>query len=177
MTDNIRAYAEEFREVVLQGASSERMCIALSAPLHAALQVLGVPSRLMETSFGEFSHVFISLDDGRVLDPTADQFNGCSNEKLPGVYLGVPAGIHGGATPWPDGQEWQALMEQLKRLYPAFHAREVGKTVGLVLRSLPAGLCDFIPAASRPELAHIGGNMAHADTEDLERLRAAGLAG
>jgi hypothetical protein len=148
MTD-LLTYAREYREAVLRGDSSERMCAALSAPLHAAFQILGIPTQLVETDLGECVHIFLQLADGRVLDPTADQFNWCSRQKLPGVYLGAPALIHERPTPWAGGQEWRALMAELKRLYPDFSASEVGRNVGMVLRSLPPGLCEFVSAAEQ----------------------------
>lgn len=137
------AYAQEYRDAVLRGASSERMCVALSAPLHAALQARGTPCQLMVSDLGVCEHIFLRLADGRVLDPTADQFNGIAQEKLPGVYLGVPSLIHKGAVLWPGGQEWHELINELKRLYPSLDADRVGATVALTLRTLPAGLCEF----------------------------------
>jgi hypothetical protein len=145
MTD-LLTYAREFREAVLQGDSSERMCVALSAPLHAALQVRCTPTQLVASDLGECEHIFLQLADGRVLDPTADQFNWCSRQKLPGVYLGAPSFIHEGAEPWPGGQEWHEMMTALKRLYPALDAADVGRTVSMTLRALPPGLCEFTPA-------------------------------
>ncbi|CAN7600352.1 hypothetical protein [Acidovorax delafieldii] len=140
-------YAQIFRETVLQGCSSQRMCVALSAPLHAAFRARGTASELLIADLGECEHVFLRLADGQVLDPTADQFNPFSREKLPGVYLGAPALIHEGALPWPGGQEWHELMAELKRLYPTLEASDVGRTVSLTLRTLPPGLCDFAPVA------------------------------
>lgn len=146
MTD-LLAYSLEFRETILKGCSSERMCVAISAPLHAAFRARGTASELVVTDLGECEHVFLRLADGQVLDPTADQFNPFSREKLPGVYLGAPALIHQGAIPWPGGQEWHVLMTELKRLYPALGAADVGHTVSLTLRTLPPGLCDFTKVA------------------------------
>lgn len=143
------AYAREFREAVLQGCSSERMCAALSAPLHAVLLARGSASELVVSDLGECEHVFLRLPDGLVLDPTADQFNPFSREKHPGVYFGAPALIHKGAIPWPGGQEWHELMRELKRLYPALDAAAVGRTVSLTLRTLPPGLCEFKKATER----------------------------
>lgn len=40
------------------------------------------------------THYWIELEDGRVLDPTADQFNGDSATKYPEIYLGEPTEIH-----------------------------------------------------------------------------------
>lgn len=102
---DLLTYAREFREAVLQGDSSEWMCVALSAPLHAAFHARGTPSQLVVSDLWECQHIFLQLADGQVLDPTADQFNWCSRQKLPGVYLGAPALIHEGAVPWPGGQE------------------------------------------------------------------------
>ena len=103
MTD-LLTYAREFREAILQGCSSERMCVALSAPLHAAFSARGTASKLVITDLGECEHVFLRLADGLVLDPTADQFNPFSREKHPGVYFGAPALIHKGAIPWPGSR-------------------------------------------------------------------------
>lgn len=143
------SYTRLFRETILQGASSEQMCVALSAPLHAAFRARGTPSQLVASDLGECEHIFLRLADGLVLDPTADQFNWCSRQKLPGVYLGAPALIHEGATPWPGGQEWHQLMTALKRLYPTLCATDVGRTVSLILRTLPPGLCEFTPVTER----------------------------
>lgn len=142
-------YARVFREAILQGASSERMCVALSAPLHAAFQARGTPSQLVVSDLGECEHIFLRLADGQVLDPTADQFNWCSRQKLPGVYLGASALIHDGAVPWSGGQEWHELMTELKRLYPALGATDVGRTVSWTLRTLPPGLCEFTSDTER----------------------------
>lgn len=146
---DLLTYAQDFRESVLQGCSSQRMCVALSAPLHAAFRARGTASELLITDLGECEHVFLRLADGQVLDPTADQFNSFSREKLPGVYVGRPASIHEGALPWPGGQEWHELMAELKRLYPTLEATDVGRTVSLTLRTLPPGLCEFTQVAGQ----------------------------
>lgn len=143
MATNILVYATEFRDAVLQGRPSERMCAAISAPLHDALKILAVPNELMVTDLGECNHIFLRMRDGTVLDPTADQFNWCSAEQLPGVYLGPGAPIHADARLWPGGQEWHKLMAELWRLHPSFRARDIGRAVGDVLRTLPPHLCDL----------------------------------
>jgi len=63
---DLLAYAREFREAVLQGCSSARMCVALSAPLHAVLRARGTASELVVTDLGECEHVFLRLPDGLV---------------------------------------------------------------------------------------------------------------
>lgn len=74
--------ASEFRDAIFGDKDSARMCAAISDPLCAALEVKGVPAQVMESNPGESNHVFIQLQDGRVLDPTADQFNWCNPNRL-----------------------------------------------------------------------------------------------
>jgi len=83
-----------FRDEILDGDSSFGRCAMVCWPLAGFLQFLGIGARIAETptielSFCITNHVFIVLDDGRVLDPTADQFS-TSRRKLPPVYLGKP---------------------------------------------------------------------------------------
>jgi hypothetical protein len=59
------------------------MCFAVCAPLQPLLYLAGVESELVEVSFAEVNHCFLRLSDGRILDPTADQFG------LEPVYLGA----------------------------------------------------------------------------------------
>lgn len=119
------------------------MCVALSAPLHAALSLLAIPCRLCASTVGGWAHVFLQLGDGRVLDPSADQFNEHTPESLPAVYLGPPTLIHDDAVPWAGGEGWHELMVELLRLCPNFTPSEVGQHVNLVLRTLPPDLCVF----------------------------------
>ncbi len=74
--DELIEIAKEFREGILDGESSDLMCAMVSYPLAGLLHFYGVEC---ECEFGEMSdrnHVWIRLSDGRVLDPTADQFTG-----------------------------------------------------------------------------------------------------
>lgn len=97
MTDaDLIEFATEFREGILDGAPSWMMCFAISAPLAALLELNGVRAELCEGDLGEFNHVWLRLADGRVLDPTADQFNDFGFEQMPPVYLGPPTTLHGG---------------------------------------------------------------------------------
>lgn len=92
----------DFRAGILGDVPSRSMCFAVCAPLVGFLDMLGVRSELVEVDFGFINHVFLRLADGRVLDPTADQFldrdDDCFQEvcehgpPLPDVYLGpMPA--------------------------------------------------------------------------------------
>lgn len=87
-------FATQFRKGILGGNSSEWMCAAVSWPLSTLLAAHGVPNRIVEGDLGECNHVWLALEDGRVLDATADQFNWCNPNPLPPVYLGPPTVIH-----------------------------------------------------------------------------------
>lgn len=95
MTDGeIITFATEFREGVLDGASSKWMCAAVSWPLCTLLGINGVKGTCVESDLGEMNHIWILLDDGRVLDPTADQFNDLFPRQYPPVYLGKRTELH-----------------------------------------------------------------------------------
>ena len=138
MTDQeLTSYATEFRRAIIGGSSSAWWCAAISAPLSAALDVMGVPTTLAESDLGHCNHIFILLQDGRVLDPTADQFNWCSREELTGVYLGPPCDIHQDMKPY-GLQLWGDLMREFKRLCPEYGAGEVGGMVRVTLTTFPS---------------------------------------
>ena len=89
-------FATEFRTGILDGRASRDMCFVVSAPLASLLRLHGVEAELVESDIGESNHFWIRLADGRVLDPTADQFD----ETLPPVYLGPPTEIHATQVPY-----------------------------------------------------------------------------
>ena len=83
MTDKeIRQAARSFRKGMLGKRQSRLMCFAICAPLQAMLSICGCDTELVEADFGDMNHVWLRLSDGRILDPTADQFG------LAPVYLG-----------------------------------------------------------------------------------------
>lgn len=95
MTDaDLIVFATEFRKGILGDDPPWMMCFAVCAPLVTLLGLHGVEAELVEGDLGEWNHFWMRLDDGRVLDPTADQFNDLFTEKMPEVYLGPPATIH-----------------------------------------------------------------------------------
>lgn len=95
MTDaEIIEIAQEFREGILDGRGSQFMCAAVSWPLCGLLNFYGVECRTVEGDLGEMNHVWIELQDGRVLDATADQFNELFSLSHPPVYLGAPLAFH-----------------------------------------------------------------------------------
>ena len=140
MTDlDLIEYASKFRRAIIGDASSAWWCAAISAPLCASLCAIGVPVQIVENDLGDCNHVFLRLADGRILDPTADQFNLFNKVVLPGVYLGKPSAIHDGAASY-GGQCWDELMREFKRLLPAMGADEVGGMVRMTLATFSAGL-------------------------------------
>lgn len=132
-------YAKEFRAAIIGEASSSRWCAAISAPLCAALNAIGVKAGLLETDLGECNHVFLVLEDGRVLDPTADQFNWISKNELPGVYLGAQSIIHDGGRQY-DFELWTSFISSIKPLLPDLNAKELGAMMRKVFDSMPNDL-------------------------------------
>lgn len=144
MTDSeLLHYAAEFRFAVIGDGASSRMCAAISDPLCAALAVLGVPAQVMETVLEDCNHVFLQLPDGRVLDPTADQFNSAGSPPLPAVYLGDVTRNHTNATVRPEAAVWAPLLLEFKRFVPRYSAREVGGMVRMALATLPPEMCEL----------------------------------
>lgn len=95
--DQIIECAKKFRDGILDGRPSEMMCFAVCAPLSGLLGYYGIENHLVEGEVGRnanCNHFWIELNDGRVLDPTADQFNGLGYEGMPPVYLGSPTDLH-----------------------------------------------------------------------------------
>ncbi len=89
MTDSeILEFTQDFRKGILDGKPSDFMCLAVCAPLESLLTMYGVDVKLIYgyTFKGEYEidHVWLELSDGRILDPTADQFD----KNYPMVYLG-----------------------------------------------------------------------------------------
>ncbi len=144
MTDaDLLQYASEFRAAIIGDRDSSRMCAAICGPLAATFTVKGRRTLLMESELGTCNHVFIQVEDGRVLDPTADQFNRQGEPGFPRVYLGPATTIHRNASVCGHAEYWAPLIKQLARLVPQLSAHEVGQTVRLALSTLPASLCQL----------------------------------
>lgn len=96
MTDQeLIEFAQEFRDGLLEGRLPTLMCFAVCAPLVTLLNMSGVKAELVEADNGWCNHFWIKLEDGRALDPTADQFNYLWDAKMPAVYLGPPTKYQG----------------------------------------------------------------------------------
>lgn len=90
--------ARGFRQGILGKRPSVGMCMAVCAPLQGFLSAVhGLETTIEEVDFGFINHVYLRLADGRILDPTADQF-----PDMPDVYLG----------PWPEAYERMEASEE-----------------------------------------------------------------
>ena len=86
-------FAKGFREGLLMDKPSNWMCRAVCMPLQTLLGMSGYETQITEGTViadeAEIEHTWLTLDDGRVLDPTADQFNEYISElDMPPVFLG-----------------------------------------------------------------------------------------
>lgn len=98
MTDKqILKMVSDFKNGLLSKRNSDNMCYAVCAPLQAFLELSGIECYLVEGSVDlkdcSYGHYWIELEDGRIIDPTADQFNKHgTTPKFPSVYIGeLPA--------------------------------------------------------------------------------------
>lgn len=87
-------FAREFRDGIIDGGLPTLMCFAVCAPLVTLLNLHGVNAKLVESDLEWCNHFWLRLEDGRALDPTADQFNYLDGAKLPAIYLGAPTKYH-----------------------------------------------------------------------------------
>ena len=83
-TRTIKRIATAFRHGLLGTRPSAGMCFAVCAPLQSYLALLGCDTELIGVDWGTTNHVWLKFPDGRILDPTADQFPNLGVN----VYLG-----------------------------------------------------------------------------------------
>lgn len=132
------AFAGDFRQALLRSATSKYMCVAVSEPLQALLELHGQSCEHVEVHASEYHHCFLVLPGGVVLDATADQFPG-----MPPVYLGLPTTLHYGALPLKRANVWGDLAREFARLNDSACPKVYGDLVGKVLRTLPKDLIEF----------------------------------
>lgn len=101
MTDaELLEVSTEFRDGILGPRGHPlRMCFAVCAPLRGYLKAMhGFKTELVEgwikKGKRDCNHYWLKLPDGRVLDPTASQFNDVFKRQMPTVYLGKPTRLH-----------------------------------------------------------------------------------
>lgn len=86
---NLLRLVTEFRKGILARRRSNGFCWAVSGALEGYLRFLGHDCQLSEGWIGDYSHFWITLSDGRIIDPTADQFKTPTGRKMPKVYIGA----------------------------------------------------------------------------------------
>jgi hypothetical protein len=82
--------ARDMRQAIVNGVGAgdpTDLYFAICAPLQGWLAFMGLDLELVEADFGWTNHCWLALPDGRILDPTADQF-ARHGVELPAVYLG-----------------------------------------------------------------------------------------
>lgn len=89
-TSELKRTCLAFRKGILNGRPSQMMCAIVSYALQGYLAVLGIPTKIVE---GRKGHVWLEMEDGRIIDATADQFNG-KFLKFPKVYIGDLPDFH-----------------------------------------------------------------------------------
>lgn len=83
----LRRICSEFRNGLLGSDSSSGKCAMVCLPLASYLGMFGLSVKIVEVDFGRINHFWLELENGEILDPTADQFSG-KWLKLPKVYIG-----------------------------------------------------------------------------------------
>ena len=88
----IRRYAASFRRGLLGRSSGRKECYKVCAPLQSLLSIDGVETFLIEgeVCYHRFwiGHYWLRFKNGRILDPTAEQFR-TKYRKMPQVYIGI----------------------------------------------------------------------------------------
>lgn len=79
--------ARAARDRITLGGPSSGYCAVVCVPLATYLTRRGLPAEDVHGAVGEWQHSWIALGDGRILDPTADQFNRGAS-RMPPIYLG-----------------------------------------------------------------------------------------
>ena len=91
--------AKGFRSGMLESKPSSAMCFAICAPLEGYLSFCGYDCRLVKGDVGDWEHFWIALSDGRIIDPTADQFSNPEGIKMPQIYIGPKPSWYGEGSP------------------------------------------------------------------------------
>jgi hypothetical protein len=90
--DKLHRIVSEFRKGILGKRPSADMCRAVCLPLQGYLSMAGYEAEFIEGEIdinnAVFDHVWLELPDGRIIDPTADQFSKPDGAPMPPVYIG-----------------------------------------------------------------------------------------
>ena len=82
-----------FRRGILGKRKSVNFCRTVCAPLESYLNTAGYKVKLVSGNVRGFAHFWLAMTDGRIIDPTADQFSAPDGSPMPKVYIGkLPPG-------------------------------------------------------------------------------------
>lgn len=92
MTDKqIIKAAQGFTRGLLGKKPTKDQCFKVCAPLHTYLKLCGIPCELTEGEIAyenhQWHHYWVTLSDGRIIDPTADQFIKPNGERLKNIWV------------------------------------------------------------------------------------------
>lgn len=81
-----------FTKGLLGNWTTESKCFMVSYPLQGYLSFLGIECELVKgevnTPKAWWGHFWVKLKDGRIIDPTIEQFNYPEDKPFKGVYIG-----------------------------------------------------------------------------------------
>ena len=93
-------FVMDFRDGIIGGGSPEKKCFMVCAPLESLLNHDGIKVSLSEgdvemnndawtEGLDVFHHYWLTLPDGRIIDPTASQFKTPDGQPMPDIYIGA----------------------------------------------------------------------------------------
>ncbi len=84
----IERISREFRKGLLGKKSSNGMCFAVCSALAGYLRFVGQECEVTEGEISHWQHFWITLPDGIIIDPTADQLLKPDGNDMPEFYIG-----------------------------------------------------------------------------------------
>ena len=88
MSKELLRIVTDFREGILGDWISNRKCFIVCLPLAGFLPLCGYEAELTEGQINGYQHFWLTLPDGQIIDPTADQFTRPDGTDMPVVYIG-----------------------------------------------------------------------------------------
>ncbi len=88
---SLRQMVAGFSNGIIGRGKSTGMCFMVCVALQGYLEFAGYPCRLIKGEIdGEVEHYWLELPDGKIIDPTTDQFNyRFKNKRLSRPYIGA----------------------------------------------------------------------------------------
>ena len=88
-TRALREQVELFRKGLLGKRAATQMCFMVSSALAGYLEFTGAcKCRVVQGEVRNCGHYWIALENGQIIDATADQFRKPNGGKMPPIYIG-----------------------------------------------------------------------------------------